>query len=69
MATDSKAPAVRSLTSGETALVADSLLLQAKSCDRAARASLNGVIATEHERMAAMCRNLAQHLRNGSLDI
>lgn len=60
---------VRKLTSEEVSLVASALELQAKSCERASRASSNSVIAAEYTKQASICRNLIAHFRNGSLDV
>lgn len=68
MATSDKSP-IRSITSEERHIVSSALELQAKSCDRASRASTNSVIASEYVRQAAQCRNLAAHFINASLDV
>lgn len=60
---------VRSLTSSEVSMICAALELQAKSCERAARASSNSVVASEHMKDASMCRNLVSHFRNQTLDV
>jgi len=60
---------VRTLQSSEIAIICSALELQAKSNERAARASANSVIANEYTAQAGICRNLISHFRNGSLAV
>lgn len=59
--------AVRCLSKGEVALLCQSLSLQAKSYERAAKAAANSVISDEYAKQAAVCSNLINELRSGSL--
>lgn len=65
----SNASTVRSLQPDEVGLVCSALELQAKSCERAARAASNSVISSEYSKQASICRNLVAHFRNGSLAV
>lgn len=60
---------VRKLTSEEVSMICMSLELQAKSSERASRAAQNSVIASEHAKHAASCRNLVAHFKNQYLDL
>ena len=66
---DKSTSSVRALAPSERDAVIKSLELRAKSEERAARASDNSVIAQEHTKEAALCRNLCTELRNGVLGL
>lgn len=65
----SPASVVRALTPDEVLLICSALELQAKSAERGARATSNSVISAEYVKQAAICRNLTNHFRNGSLTL